>query len=108
MHNTIEYVWGLYDVKRDDHFNEEATPQEIAAYMMDPDVSLRLQRWHPEEGREDCHVKADGTFEANGWFALGQGHKVPKRYVQQLERWVRKYGYALDNVDTFGDPFLAS
>lgn len=95
MNEKIQYEWGLYDVVRDDHFECSATADEIAEYMMDPDVSLRLIRWHPDDGMDDCHVKPDGTFEANGWFRMGQGTKVSKRYVEQLRRWVMKYGYTV-------------
>ena len=95
MNERITYEWGLYDVVRDDHFQDSATPKEIAEYMMDPDVSLRLVRWHPDDGMDDCHVEPDGTFEADGWFRLGDGPKVPKRYVEQLRRWVEKYGYTV-------------
>jgi len=99
MKEKITYEWGLYDVVRDDHFQCSATPAEVAEYMMNPNVSLRLIRWHPDDGMDDCHVEPDGTFEAGGWFRLGQGTKVPKRYVEQLQRWVAAYGYTVLRPD---------
>ena len=96
----VVYEWGLYDVVRDDHFNTDATPKEIAEAMSDPYVSLRLVRWSTDESgladMEDCHVRSDGTFEGGGYF-LQTGRKVPKRYSEQLARWVAKYGYNISN-----------
>ena len=100
QNDKVVYEWGLYDVVLDDHFNTEATPDEIAESMLDPEVSLRLTRWSPDDSglaeMEDCHVKADGTFENEGHF-LQTGRKVPKRYSQQLARWVAKYGYNISD-----------
>ena len=96
MHEKIVYEWGLYDVINDDHFNTDATRQEIAEAMPEPEISLRLVRWHPDDGAEDCYVRADGTFEKGGYFPH-TGLKVPKRYVEQLARWVAKYGYKIDD-----------
>jgi hypothetical protein len=99
----VIYEWGLYDVVADDHFEFSATPQQIAEAMPDPDISVRLIRYQPDEGWEDCHITADGTFEFDGVFACGNGRHVPKRFVEQVARWVKKYGYELRSEGIFGD-----
>ena len=96
LKETVKYEWGLYDVVEDNHFNTSATAKEVAEAMPDPNVIVRLIRYDPDEGYEDCHVVAGGTFEDDGHFLLGT--KVPKRFLDQLERWVVKYGYEVREV----------
>ena len=98
MTDKIIYDWGLYHVVDDDHFEVQATPQQIAKAMPDPDISVRLIRYD-SEGWKDCHIAPDGTFENDGFFIGGYpAKKVPKRYVEQAARWVNKYGYACHEV----------
>lgn len=94
MTDKVIYEWGLYDNVADDHFNCNATPQEIAEALPDPNVSIRLLRYASESRPDgfnwtECYVTADGKFERQGLEGI---HKVPKRYVEQLARWVDKYG----------------
>ena len=96
LKETVEYEWGLYHVVKDNHFNTSATAQEVAEAMPDPNVIVRLIRYDPDEGYEDCHVTSDGTFEDGGYFL--HGTKVPKRFKDQLQRWVEKYGYEVREV----------
>jgi hypothetical protein len=92
--DKIIYDWGLYNVADDDHFEFEATPQQIAEAMPDPDISVRLIRYDRNGDWEDCYIGSDGTFEHDGFFLCGcSNRKVPKRYVEQAARWVSKYGY---------------
>ncbi len=102
--DKIIYEWGLYHVVEDDHFEFQATPQQIAEAMPDPDVSVRLIRYDREGNWEDCHIGPDGTFEHGGFFLGGYSDKkVPKRYVEQAARWVKKYGYECHEVWTIDE-----
>ena len=97
MTDKVIYEWGLYANKGDDHFEFQATPQQIAEALPNPDVSIRLIRYASESRPDgflftECYVDQDGTFESNGYFDGGHGTKVPKRYVEQLARWVAKHG----------------
>ena len=94
MTNKVIYEWGLYDNVEDDHFNCDANPEEIAAALPDPDVSIRLLRYASSLRPDgylftDCYVTGDGTFQSD---CFDGGAKIPKRYVEQLARWVAKYG----------------
>ena len=94
MTDKVIYEWGLYDNKADDHFEFSATPQQISEALPDPNVSIRLLRYASESRPDgflftECYVTANGTFESEH---LDGVHKVPKRHVGQLARWVAKYG----------------
>ena len=99
--DKIIYEWGLYDNVEDDHFNCNATPQEIAEAMPDPDITVRLIRYDRNGESDECVVLPNGLFEHSAIFGAGYGTKVPKRYIEQLARWVEKYGYECREVFTF-------
>ena len=98
VEDKIIYDWELYDVVGDDHFNCMATIQEVIEALPDPDRSVRLIRYDREGNWEDCHIAPDGTFENDAVFFGGYGRKVPKRYIEQVARWVKRYGYECREV----------
>jgi hypothetical protein len=100
MTDKIIYEWGLYDNVADDHFNCNASPQEIAEAMPDPDITIRLIRYERNGEWDDCVVLPNGLLEYDAYFGVGYGTKVPKRYIEQLARWVKKYGHECNEVWT--------
>ena len=100
VEDKIIYEWGLYDNVADDHFNCNASTQEIAEAMPNPDITLRLIRYERNGEWDDCVVLPNGLFEHDAIFGVGYGTKVPKRYIEQLARWVKKYGYECNEVWT--------